>query len=164
MLVRKSKPSPSSTAAAERPPNVLYPHPNEFVPSTHSSCEGPHTSSPAPSQVHKCPLDARESLDRPLTASEPPPPPLVINVIGGKPHPDNQARPDLRTHKLVKQYTMNGATCVRAYDYLRRYFVLRICADGQQFMVQLNSYPETIEWLAVSILFLGGLSSVGRAR
>jgi hypothetical protein len=51
-----------------------------------------------------------------------PPPPLVISVISGKLHPDNQACPDLRTHKFVKQYTMNGVTCVRAYDYLHHYF------------------------------------------
>jgi len=50
---------------------------------------------------------------------------------------------------------------VRAYDYIRRYFVLRIRADGQEFMVQLNSYPETIEWLAVSIILFSdsGFSS-----
>ena len=105
---------------------------------------------------HKLPFDApNESPDGPpTTSSEPPSPPLALapDIIGGKPHPDNQARPDLRTHKLVKQYTMNGATCVPAYDYRRRYFVLRICADGQQFMVQLNSYQETLEWLAVRII------------
>ena len=142
-----------NSSTSERPPNVLYPHPNgveSASPRPRTTTTPPQSSSPSPSPMHKHSL---ESLDGPLTTSAPeplpipPPPPLVI---GGKPHPGAQTRPDVRTHKLVRQYTMNGATCVRAYDYLRRYFVLRIRADGQQFMVQLNSYPETVEWLAVS--------------
>jgi len=159
---RKTNDSPSQYSIAPRPRNVLHPHPHphpieSFTRTTtpHSSSPPPPSSpssspSPSPSAVHKLPFDvACESLDQPLISSEPPP-----LVIGGKPHPGNAAGPDVRTHKLVKQYAMNGATCVRAYDYLRRYFVLRIRADGQQFMVQLNSYPETLEWLAVSDYFL----------
>src|SRR5258706_9200230 len=145
---RKMKNS-SEQNTPDCPPNVLYPHPNQNQTISTTSTTTSHQSpSPSPSLIQKCPFDATcgESLDGLLTTSELPSPPLNI---GGKPHSDNQTRPDLHTHKLVKQYTMNGATCVRAYDYLRRYFVLRIRADGQQFMVQLNSYPETLDWVAV---------------
>ena len=134
------------------PSNALYPHPSQSQ-SVSTTRTTTSQQSPSPSLVQKCTFDATrgESIDGLLATSEPPSPPLDI---GGKPHFDNQTRPDSHTHKLVKQYTMNGATCVRAYDYLRRYFVLRIRADGQQFMVQLNSYPETHEWLAVSIIVI----------
>jgi len=97
--------------------------------------------------VDKLPFDnARESLTRPRSRR----PPLVI---GGKPLRLSGAGPDARTHALVRQYATTGAAYVRPHDYLRRYFVLRIRGDGQQFMVQLNSHPETLEWLEVSIRF-----------
>ena len=153
---RSKNSSEPSYNTPERTPDVLDPHPNQYYVTNHQSPSSSLPLSPSPSPVqHKRPFDApKESPDGLLTTSPEPPSPLTPNIIGGKPHPDSQTRPDLRTHKLVKQYTMNGATCVRAYDYLRRYFVLRIRADGQQFMVQLNSYPETHEWLAVSIIVI----------
>ena len=125
---KDSASSPSPSAGAMRP--------------------SPLSSSPSPA-AHKAPFGAPASL--PLT-SLPPSEPTPL-VFGGKPHRGNQAAPDMRAHELVKQYAMNGATCVRAYDYFRRSFVLRICADGQQFLVQLNSHPEVLEWLEVTILF-----------
>ena len=104
------------------------------------------------------PPAARES-PAPAPSSEPPPPPAL--AIGGKPHRAHAAGPDAHTHTLVRRYALTGATCVRAYDYLRRYFVLRIRAEGEQFMVQLNSHPETLEWLAVSTCFLGDTRATG---
>lgn len=145
--------SSPSRSTASGPRNALSTHPNDSVATRPSSPASSSSSSPSPA-VHKpkpkLPFDTPESLPlTSLTSAEPAAP-----VFGGKLHRGNEAAPDVSTHKLVKQYAMNGATCVRAYDYLRRYFVLRIRADGQQFMVQLNSHPETLEWLAVSIHFL----------
>jgi len=155
--------SSSSRSTAPQPSNGLCAHPNEsassYVSFTRTTAppsplppllppSPSSSSSPLPPPVHKLPLDnARESLDE---TSEPAPP----FVIGGKPLRASGAGPGAHTHTLMRQYALTGATCVRANDYLRRYFVLRIRADGQQFMVQLNSHPETLEWLAVSIRFL----------
>lgn len=134
-------------STASHAPHGLYAHPNESVASTLTFTRTPtRRSLPLPSlSVPKLPLDAAPS------SSEPPLP----LPVGGKLHRAHAAGPDARTHTLVRRYALNGATCTRAYDYLRRYFVLRIRADGEQFMVQLNSHPETLEWLAVSIILFG---------
>jgi hypothetical protein len=76
--------------------------------------------------VHKFPPEVRAPS---IPVIDTPP---SLLAIGGKPHRAPAPAPDAHTHTLVRRYALTGATCVRAYDYLRRYFVLRICADGQQ--------------------------------
>lgn len=67
-----------------------------------------------------------------------------------RPEPMNEPV-DLFKRKIIKQYALHNAKVSRAYNYIKRHFVLRIEVGGEQFLVQANSYPETLEWTAVRL-------------
>ena len=54
-------------------------------------------------------------------------------------------------NQLVKQYTLQNAESGLAADYTKRRNVVRVRAEGEQFLLQTDSARDVVDWIEVSI-------------
>lgn len=53
-------------------------------------------------------------------------------------------------NQLIKQYTLQNAESGLAADYIKRKNVVRVRAEGEQFLLQTDSAREVVDWIEVS--------------
>lgn len=63
------------------------------------------------------------------------------------PAPPPEAARFLKPSALVRQYTLQGAKCGLAIGYDKRAHVIRIRAEGEQFLLQLPDLPSLVHWI-----------------
>jgi len=55
-----------------------------------------------------------------------------------------------QTNQLIKQYTLQNAESGLAADYVKKKNVVRVRAEGEQFLVQTENAREVVDWIEVS--------------
>lgn len=56
------------------------------------------------------------------------------------------------SNQLIKQYTLQNAESGLAADYVKKRNVVRVRAEGEQFLLQTESSREVVDWIEVSVL------------
>ncbi|KDN52491.1 PH domain-like protein [Tilletiaria anomala UBC 951] len=56
-------------------------------------------------------------------------------------------RQDLSSHQPLRTYTMQGAESGLAADYLKRRHVVRVRAEGEQFLLQTKDDRHVVDWI-----------------
>lgn len=62
-----------------------------------------------------------------------------------------------QTNHLVRQYTLQNAESGLAADYVKRKNVVRVRAEGEQFLLQTDGAREVVDWIEVSAFWVCGL-------
>ena len=55
-----------------------------------------------------------------------------------------------QTNQLIKQYTLQNSESGLAADYVKRKNVVRVRAEGEQFLLQTDSARDVVDWIEVS--------------
>jgi hypothetical protein len=53
-------------------------------------------------------------------------------------------------NQLVRQYTLQNAESGLAADYIKRKNVVRVRAEGEQFLLQTDNARDVVDWIEVS--------------
>jgi len=55
---------------------------------------------------------------------------------------------------MVKQYSLQNAESGLAADYVKKRNVVRVRAEGEQFLLQTDSAKDVVDWIEVSLITL----------
>ena len=129
------------------------------------SVSGPSPTSPASAQRRGSVSDV-SSTTAPSTATEseeiekdsnvfPKPNPRKMSVSSASSSTSASGGPlasHFQANSLIKQFTLQNAESGLAADYQKRKNVVRIRAEGQQFLLQTDSARDVVDWIEVSLL------------
>lgn len=59
-----------------------------------------------------------------------------------------------QSNALVRKYTLQHAESGLGSDYLKRRNVMRVRAEGEQFLLQADSVMAVVNWIEVRFMFL----------